>query len=128
MYLKSISVLLFAAFSCALNAYADGDTKTAKCQDGDTRSTGGKVEICMGKQGWKTLIADKAETGSSLAARHMVPSLLGNLWTMVGEPEIKGDHVIVPATILNRSCRITLRKAPQSPDGWNAENIDCKPI
>jgi hypothetical protein len=103
-------------------------TAFAACKDGDMRTVSGNAEICLGKQGWRRFISDKAESGSTQAARQLVPNLLGNLWTMVGQPEVNGDIAVIPATILNRSCKVTLRKSTQTPDGWLAENIDCKPI
>ena len=113
--------LVVSFLFCTVAAHA------ADCVDGSVRTTAGRTEICLEKQGWRTLVADKAAVGSELAARQMIPELLGNFLTVVGTPVVNGDSLTVPATILNRSCTVVLKKAQQTPAGWAAEKIDCKP-
>jgi hypothetical protein len=67
--------------------------------------------------------------GSAAAAKAMIPAYLGQLFTLVDTPVVKGDHATVHARILDQSCDLTLVKHPTANEsGWVVEKQACKKI
>jgi hypothetical protein len=65
--------------------------------------------------------------GSVEAAKDMVPTFLGKLYTIVETPVVQGDRATVKAKLLDLNCTLTLvRHATANSSGWVVEKHDCK--
>lgn len=66
--------------------------------------------------------------GTADAAKAMIPTYLGQLFTVVESPVGNGDHATAKATILDRSCILVLIKHPTANEsGWVVDKVDCNP-
>lgn len=120
-------IALMVAFSANAKEpkWQEPGTSCAKSDIGNVRIKNSRdVERCTAK-GW-VVIPEK----NTDAIEDLVPIYLGRLFTIVDAPVVNGNSATVHATILNRSCNLTLvkRVLENESSRWILTEQDCKKI
>jgi len=56
----------------------------------------------------------------------MVPSYLGQLYSIVGTPVISADHATVDVRLFSHLCHVSLDRAGASATGWLVQSQQCE--